>query len=255
MRRLILTMAALTAFFVTTQTSSASLFTFGDDFEDRDPADSQIGQGWRFFINVFDSGTYLFGYPGAAPNGPQISALAVGEGGVGQGDQQLSVYSDYECCAGGGPGGGETGHRSPTGLVETNVFQEQVIDASDVGSSWTFTWDAKRGNIEGESEALAFLKVLDPQNGFSATALVTADMTTLSDSWATYGLDLSIGDWEGQILQFGFLTNAANFEGSNNFYDNVSFGATVPVPGALLLMASGLFGLSLGRVKTRLRKF
>lgn len=231
--------------------SSASLFSVHDDFENRDPSSDTVGDGWRFFINVFESDERLFGYFGNAPNGPQISAIVSGQGGGdSQGFQQLSVYSDYECCDGGGPGGSPSGHRSPTGLVETNVFLEQIIGADDVGSSWTFSWDAVSGNIEGASQALAFIKVLDPTSGFSSTAFVFADMSSTPDAWTSYALDLNIGDWSGQILQFGFLTNAANFEGSGNFYDNVSFDATVvPVPGAFFLFASGLFALSTAKAR------
>lgn len=158
--------------------------------------------------------------------------------------QQLSVYSDYECCASGGPGGQPTGHQSSNGRVETNVFQEQIIGAEDVGSTWTFSWDAALGNIEGSSQALAFIKVLDPLSGFAQTVFLDADMTATPDIWTSYALNLDIGDWEGQYLQFGFLTQASNFEGAGVFYDNVSFVSAVPIPGALLLMGSGLLGLA-----------
>ncbi len=46
--------------------------------------------------------------------------------------------------------------------------------------------------------------------------------TNLPDTWATSSLSLEITpDLEGHILQFGFQTNATNFEPSGNFYDNV----------------------------------
>ena len=191
-----------------------------EDFESVDINGSVIGDGWVFFNNVFSNGAPLFNYNGAAPNGPQISAIAAGEGGPDEGAQQLSIYSDYECCSGG------NGHNDPNGLVEVNVFREprttsSPITADDVGDTWTFSFSAKRGNLEGSSEAFVFFKVLDPMSGFSLTEFVTADMTTASTDWARYSIDLTIGPWEGQILQFGFLTNASNFEGSGVFYDNL----------------------------------
>ncbi|NNC78052.1 MAG: hypothetical protein HKN70_13150, partial [Gammaproteobacteria bacterium] len=203
------------------------------DFENIDIMSDVIGDGWSFFINVFDDvAGYLFGYPGAAPNGPQISAIAADQGGPNQGAQQLSIYSDYDCCAGGGPGGSPSGHQSATGLVETNVFQEPrgvgatSISADDVGDTWTFTFDAKRGNIEGSSQALAFFKVLNPSTGFSQTAFVTAEMTNTPVDWTPYSLQITIGEWTGQLLQFGFQTNARNFEGSGIFYDNIEVTST-----------------------------
>ncbi|MDH3622479.1 MAG: hypothetical protein OES69_04010 [Myxococcales bacterium] len=122
----------------------AVLYT--QDFNGLDINGTVIGDGWTFFVNVFDSaGTRKFGYGGAAPNGPQICALVTGEGGVGQEPQQLSVYSDYNCCGLGT--GNEEGHGNVTDLVETNVFQERTIAAEDVGKTFEFAFQAKGGNI------------------------------------------------------------------------------------------------------------
>jgi hypothetical protein len=121
----------------------AVLYT--QDFNGLDITGALIGDGWTFFNNVFDSaGTRKFGYGGAAPNGPQICALVAGQGGAGQEPQQLSVYSDYECC---GPGTTNEGHFSGTDLVETNVFQERTIGADDLGKTFEFIFEAKGGNI------------------------------------------------------------------------------------------------------------
>ncbi|MFK7885283.1 MAG: family 16 glycosylhydrolase [Gammaproteobacteria bacterium] len=197
------------------------------DFESLDIMGADIGDGWRYFINVFEGPSYLFGYGNPAPNGPQISAIATGEGGAEQGLQQFSVYSDYECCPGGGPGGTPSGHQSANGLVETNVFIEargvggSSISADDVGDTWTFTFDAKRGNLGGASRAFAFIKVLNPTAGFSTTDVTQVELTASAADWDTYTLELTIGEWIGQVLQFGFQTTAAGFEPSGVFYDNV----------------------------------
>ena len=129
-----------------------------------------LGDDWLVFGNVYDSGgSYLYGYgPFPAPNdGAAFCAIATGEGGPAQGDQQLSVYSDYN-----NPDHG-VGH-----LIETNVFQEQTIEAADAGKTVVFTFDAKFGNLEGASEAEAFIKTLDPGAGYATTNHVTVDMTT-----------------------------------------------------------------------------
>lgn len=206
---------------------------FEQDFESVDIDGDNIGVGWLFFVNVFDEGgVRKFGYvepPVAAPNGEQISAIASDEGGPDQGEQQLNMYSDYECC-----GNPDQGHRNGTDLVETNVFQERTVAAEDVGTTLTFSFDAKGGNINDpaaevcaepnvcDSTANAFIKTLDPNAGFSVSASDTEDTTDLPETWNRYSVELPIDEsLEGHILQFGFQTNASNFEPSGNFYDNV----------------------------------
>jgi len=177
-----------------------------------------IGDGWKYFVNVFEGNeAYRFGYGGDAPQGPQISNLVTTEGGPEQEPQQLVVYSDYECCAGG------VGHQNPTDLVETNVFQERTIGAADVGKTFTFMFQAKGGNLGGSTTANGFIKTLDPGAGFSESAVDRMDTTGLPDTWGGFTVSITIPNdtFIGHILQFGFQTNASNGEDSANFYDNV----------------------------------
>ncbi len=95
--------------------------------------------GWLVYGNVFTSGgTYLYGYgPFPAPNtGQAFCQVVVGEGGTEQGAQQLVVFSDYN----------NTDHASGR-LIESNVYQEQVVGPGDVGEIWRFSFQAKRGNL------------------------------------------------------------------------------------------------------------
>ncbi len=223
--------------------ASWALNAFSENFEGLNQADGAAlaNAGWLAFGNVFDSGgSPLFGYgPFGAPNGgPGFSAVASGQGGAAQGAQQLVVYSDYNCCQ------PSNGHFNGTDLVEANVFQEQTVNAGDVGSTWEFQFDAKRGDIAGSTTALAFIKTLDPNAGFATTNFLTLDTTSLSTDWNTFSIAIAIdAALTGQILQFGFLSVASNFEASGNFYDNVSF-SQVPVPAALWLFMSGIAGLA-----------
>lgn len=244
---LALSLAATSFASSTTIEAAGGLSAFSDDFESTDINGFTLGSDWIYFNTVFDGNlTFpLFSYSGDAPNGPQISALVNDQGGPDQETQQLSIFSDYNCCA------PSFGHNSPTGTVVTNVFQEQLIGPSNLGETWTFSFDAKAGNIEGASEALAFLRVLDPNNGFSTSGESTFETTLIGNDWARYSISLTIGDWDGQFLQFGFATRAGNFEGSGIFYDNIEFGpAPVPVPAAFWLLASGLMGLVVRRSST-----
>jgi hypothetical protein len=208
------------------------LTPFSEDFEGLDPADPDAlaNAGWLVFGNVFNgaTGDYLYGYgPFPSPNGgAAFAGIVTGEGGPDQGAQQLSVYSDYN------NGDHGNGH-----LIEANVFQEQIVDAANVGQTWVFSFDAKRGNINDpafpgcpcSTTAFAFIKTIDPAAGFALTNFITIDTTDLPDTWGSYELSIEIdASLPGQIFQFGFLTNATLFEPSGNFYDNISFAEEVP---------------------------
>jgi len=200
----------------------ADLAPYSQDFEGLVPAPqdlpaSSLGEnGWLVFGNVFDAGwNYLYGYgPFPAPNtGQAFCAVVAGEGGDGQGAQQLDVFSDYN------NGGHAFGQ-----FIESNVFQERVIGAADVGTTWRFEFDAKRGNIGGITTARAFFKTLNPATGYSLTNFIWVDMTNVPTSWESYMLSIYIDpSLQGQILQFGFLSTATNYEGSGVYYDNVVF--------------------------------
>ena len=194
------------------------LVPYAQDFEmlDQTNADALANDYWLVFANVFTpAGGYLYGYgPFAAPNGgPGFCGIDLNQGGLEQGLQQLVVYSDYN-----------NGDHANGNIIEANTFQEQVVGAADVGTTWLFQFDAKRGNIEGGSTAAAFFKTLDPNAGYALTNYLTVDTTNLTDMWSSHLLAIFITpSLEGQILQFGFQNFATNYEGSGVFYDNVSF--------------------------------
>ena len=209
------------AIIVSTALVWAAIIPYSQDFEglDQGNPDALANDGWLVFGNVFaaDGVTYLYGYgPYPAPNGgPGFCAIAAGEGGPDQGAQQLVVYSDYN-------NGDQEGF-----IIEANVFQEQTIDAGDVGATVEFSFDAKLGDLAGTSSALAFIKTIDPANDYATTNFVTADMTAIPTTWGSYFIQLPIdAGLVGQILQFGFSARATNYEPSGVFYDNIN----QPVP-------------------------
>ncbi len=222
-----------------------ALSSYSEDFEGLDMSSpTALGDaGWNIFANVFtpDGLGYLYGYGVfPAPNGGGgFSNVAGGEGGPAQGDQQLVIFNDYN-----------NADHNIGNRIEANVFQEQIISAGDVGSEYTFSFDAKLGDIAGASTALAFIKTLDPNNGFATTNFIQIDTTSISGGWDHYSMSLFIdGGLDGQILQFGFANTAANFDASGVFYDNVDF-RPVPLPGAVWLMMSGLAAFSTMRRKS-----
>ena len=180
------------------------------------------GDGWLYFGAVFnadESPKFNFG-PFPAPNGPQIVAIATGQGGPAQGEQQLNMYSNYECCQDAGP----EGHFAGDELVQTIVFQELVIPASYIGKTFVFSFDGKRGNINdpsGSSTAQAFINTIAANGDLTNNKFL--DATNLSPDWTRYTVELDLTDplLQGQKLQFGYATIAKNFEPSANFYDNI----------------------------------
>jgi hypothetical protein len=246
-----LTAAAAITAIAFSSVGSANLVSYESNFEaptySVPPVDPPVlGDGWLGFVNVFSpTGAYLYGYGTFdAPNGTGgISEIVAGLGGGNQGDQQLNAYSDYL----------NTDHNVGN-LIEVNLFQEQVIGAADVGSTWIYTFDAVTNNVEGATTADAFIKTLNPNAGFATTNFITFDTSALND-WGTHTLSITIDNaLVGQILQFGATNTASNYEGSGVFYDNICFNTSgdcdiggppsaVPVPAAVWLFGSGLLGL------------
>jgi hypothetical protein len=122
---------------------------YTQDFESLDQASSTAlgddpnplwGVGWIVYGNAFEANgtTLVYGYgPNPAPNNTGgFSGIALGEGGVDQGDQVLVIISDYNNADQG------IGRR-----IEANTFRERTITAADMGNTITFRFDAKRGNI------------------------------------------------------------------------------------------------------------
>ncbi|NIM01982.1 MAG: hypothetical protein GTO30_17445 [Acidobacteria bacterium] len=179
---------------------------------------SLADDGWKVFGNVFGPDwSYWYGYGTFdAPNQTAgFCSVGEGEGGPDQGSQQLVVYSDYL----------NDNHWDDTdAIIEANVFQERVVTNADIGTKWDFVFDAKRGDIAGNTTALAFIKTIDPNSGWALTNFILLNTTSIPYEWDTYSLSIFIdASLEGQFLQFGFLSQASNVEYSGMFYDNIRF--------------------------------
>jgi hypothetical protein len=217
--------------------ASFALTPYSQDFETLlQPLPTALADdGWLVFGNVSaPDGTYLYGY-GAfpAPNtGAAFCQIDLLQGGPDQGLQQLSVFSDYE-----------NQDHAVGNLIESNVFQEQTIEPTDVGTRWAFKFQHKRGLLEAPSTALAFIKTLDPANGFELTNFFFADMTNISDEWGGSFLIIEIDEeLVGQILQIGFSSTSTNFDPTGIFYDNIVWEEdyTTSVPGGVPTLGATL---------------
>ncbi len=186
---------------------------YSQDFETLAMVDgSMSGDGWLVYGNVSDAlGNYLYGHgPWPAPNNiSNWCDITTGQGGIEQGDQQLSMFSDYN----------NTDHALGY-LIESNLYQEQVLPVGASGI-WAFQFDAKMGDLTGASTASAFIKTLDPSAGYTLTNHIPYDTTSLPETWGTYTIYLDVTGLDNQLFQIGFATVSSNYEPCGIFYDNV----------------------------------
>ncbi len=217
MNRRVTTVLAAAFLFLAPTAGHAALAPYTQSFETLVKTDPNAlsADGWVIYGNVFspDHATYLYGY-GTFPapnNGFGFSIIDAGQGGVPQGAQQLSIFSDYN-----------NADHANGNQIEANVFHEQTIAAADVGKQWTFQFDAKLGNLVAPSTALAFVKTLDPNNGYATTNFLAINTTALPTTWGSFSIPITItASLVGQILQFGFANTATHYVASGVFYDNI----------------------------------
>ena len=205
-----------------------------DDFESY-TADQETLGNWKAYVNQFDrnedgsNGSYRGGYGFSAPNAAnenqsQVSAAegVEGELGANNGTQYLNTFSNYA----------DDTHN--TGNAETNIFLEFTVAAADAGTTFTMTFDAKRpsanecGGTNADNGAtggtcMAFIKVLNPGNGYAAEPGVYKETTGLSQTeWTSHEITVDItAAMEGWPLQFGFMNTAGNYAPTGVLYDNM----------------------------------
>lgn len=212
-------------------------------------ADGYVGFATNYAGAVGDTSTFAFNYGTfPAPNGgPGFSGIAdnVSQAGLPtgpQGTRHLNIYSDYN---------EGSAHGGTTNWLDALVFKDNNVAASDVGSVWDFTFDYKANsqiNMDtmapfgpsGDTNTFAFVKVLQSSNNsFDTIAEFEVETTSASlTDWTTDTISVNIdAAYAGELLQFGFRSEAQNGSPSGMLYDNVSFTNAVPEPGSAVLGA------------------
>ena len=171
-----------------------------------------------------------------APNGPvAFSGVVAGQSGIPQGLQVLNVFSDYQCCTGNGPEGHFDG-TAPNDFVQSNVFRQQTIGLANIGTTWSFKFDAKANTVDGcataaGSDCVAYIQTV---SGSTVTNLITFDAQTLTANWSTHNISIDLSDplLNGQVLQFGFQSTSQLFGNTGVYYDNIFFGVDADADGA-----------------------
>jgi len=225
--------------------SSATLFT--QDFDAMDISGASV-PGFVIGNRNYDGGEWF--ESAAAPNSNEkYSKLEAGNGGT-----YLSTFSDYSSDGPFGPGqwGGST---DASTYVYTDVGN---VSSDQVGETVTFDFEARRTNLDlANATADAYLKLINPNTGWSETLVVNQAGSDVGTDWGSYSVSFDVeASHVGQLIQVGF-TNRASSDGTQAGtastgmnYDNLivtSEVAAVPVPAAAWLFGSALAGLTLVR--------
>jgi len=252
---------------------NAGVTEFSEDYENMNLSDDTSAltdlndAGWKVGGQVFSgpdlaSVNYFYGLFDAPNHNFGHSAVATGDATKDDvGTQYLNIFSDYN---------NADAHANPPKVIQTLVVKEWVLDASDIGSIVTLTFDAKRpeviddgfggdsspavgNNCSSTCTASAFIKTLDPANNYNTTNLLEEDTSAISQSeWTSFSISIDLSDalLEGQILQLGFDNFASNYENSGVYYDNVSLTVdsqavasyNTPIPGFAIAAFGALLG-------------
>lgn len=195
--------------------SALAAISFSDNFESYpiyqgEVPWSDIGGGWLLWADVYGNfpgcTDWWYNYGGVlnAPNGPNISNIVAGATG-----KALNKFSDYA-----------NGNHGDSACIETNVYQERVITAGDLGL-YTFRFETQVPLELGENvNTIGFIKLLDPNNGYARDEYYTVSTATPGTKFLSIFLDSSS---VGKVVQWGFTTQASNYLPSGRYYDNVTF--------------------------------
>jgi hypothetical protein len=192
--------------------------------------------GFVNFVNGYDplspppAAPIFFYGPNPSPNNAfnsalQMTGIATSEGGAAQGNNQLNTFSNYA----------DPVHTDGSGtLLEVNNFKEFTIGSGDLGKTFRFTFDYKRGTLAAPSTARAFIKVIEAGTFFlTGEAYHDILLTGPADWQEGVSIDLFIDPTTpvGSFFQVGFQNTSSNSGPTGVFYDNLSVtavGACVP---------------------------
>jgi hypothetical protein len=203
-------------------------------------SNSALAEGWVGFLNCFSTGSgtsgsgYIFG------SGWGLSDLkttvVTSNTGTYIGDQlklepNYNAYDPADPFWSNGDGGGNK-------FVELNTFVETAHIATD---SVSFSGTIDSYTLSGDFTAIAFIKVLNPGNGYSLDLFKTYNL----NSGSQFSLDADLSGQAGKILQLGYAVYGINANPANAVANgSVLVTATaVPEPSSFALIGAAVAGL------------
>ena len=214
-------------------TGNAALASYSENFESLNAISSTAlsDAGFVIYENSYNDQGLTTLVNSAGTNLARNDYRGFAQVVIEQSNQQLKVFSNY------------LNRDQSTKYIDALTLQQQTIGADDLGSTWTFSFDAKQGDITGTSSASAWIRTIDGGSTLGENRLNT---TSLGLNWGSYAVSLYIDPlWNGMTLEFGVNSAATDYTMSGVYYDNLSLTGTpaVPVPAAAWLFGSGLLGL------------
>lgn len=213
-------------------------------------SNSALAEGWVGYMNVFDNnagaqGGYVFGSGWGL--GDLKTTVAVSNTGTYHGDQlvlepNFNTYSNslsgndadrafWTNSTDGGVTAGSAGNK----FMEANTFVE-TASISTASAAFSGTIDSY--SLAGGYSAIAFIKVLNPFNGYSQDFIQTANLVTGS----TFNLTADLTAHQGKILQQGFMVSGlnANPAGMSGSAVVTVAAAAIPEPSSFALIGAGI---------------
>ena len=213
-------------------------------------SNSALADGWLSYMNVFSSGSgtvgsgFIFGSSWGLSD--VRTTIENDAAGTTIGDQ-LRLEPNYNTYAAsvvltppdrafwtnssdGGATPGPLGNK----FMEANTFFET---ASIVAPSVNFSGTVDSYTLAGEFTAVAFIKVLNPGNGYSIDVFETFNL----NSGAQFSLNADLSNHAGKILQLGYAVYGTNANPANTVA-NGSVLVTVtaiPEPSSFALIGAG----------------
>lgn len=213
-------------------------------------SNSALAEGWVGYMNVFDNaagspGGYVFGSNWGL--GDLKTTVAVSNTGTYQGDQLVLEpnFNTYSNSLNAGDGdrafwtnstdGGVTAGAAGNKFMEANTFVE-TASISTASAAFSGTIDSY--TLVGGYSAIAFIKVLNPLNGYSQDVFESANLVTGS----TFNLTADLSAHQGKILQLGFMVSGlnANPAGSYGSATVTVDAAAIPEPSSFALIGAGI---------------
>lgn len=202
-------------------------------------------EGWTGYMNVFDNnagsqGGYLWGNPWGV--GDLKTTVAVSNTGTYVGDKLILEpnFNTYDS-ANGYWANGALGNK----FMEANTFVETLSIAT---SSVNFSGVIDSYTLASGYSASAFIKVLNPGNGYSLDVFQTSNLS----SGSSFDLSADLSAHQGKILQLGFMVSGlnANPAGGSLGDVTVTVGAPIPEPSSYAALCGVVAGC-LGFVRRR----
>ena len=213
-------------------------------------SNSALADGWQTYMNVFSTGSgtvgsgYIFGSGWGLSDARTTIEADVPGTTIGDELRLEPNYNAYADSLGGtnldrafwtnSPDGGATAGPLGNKFMEANTFFET---ASIVAPSVNFSGTVDDYTLAGEFTAVAFIKVLNPGNGYSIDVFETFNL----NSGAQFSLNADLSNHAGKLLQLGYAVYGTNANPANTFANGsvVVTVTAIPEPSSFALIGAG----------------